>query len=212
MRTTKHLGVAVVFAVMAGACGGGGGADDTGDDAGDDTGGPDAGDDTGPDGSTAPDPQLYPLAVGRTWTYAVTSTYASCPGGAARTLAVTGESTTDGRATYDVTGFCGFAGHTSVDGDVVEEYYDWGPTGWMRALDEPVSAGHAWTTTNGSATFDMTYASEGTVDGHPDCWRVTQEVSYTTYWIYCRGVGLVRYELVDLAGGTIRAELVDTSF
>ena len=26
-------------------------------------------------------------------------------------------------------------------------------------------------------------------------------------WVYCRGQGLVRYEMVDLAGGTIRATL-----
>jgi hypothetical protein len=204
--TRPHVLIVLVLVLVVAACGGGGTADDTGDDTGADA----AGDDTGED--AAADTRLAPLEVGRTWTYDVTSTYPSCPGGAARVQQVTGTSTVDGRAVYDVVGFCGLAGRTSVDGDVVEDYYDWGPTGWMRALDEPVADGHAWTTTNGSATFDMTYADEGTVGGHADCWRVTQEVTYTTYWIYCRGVGLVHYELVDLAGGTIRAELVDTSF
>jgi hypothetical protein len=82
----------------------------------------------------------------------------------------------------------------------------------MRSLDEPVAAGHTWTTTNGSATFSMTYSNAGTVGGYSDCWKVTQNVSYTSYWIYCRGVGLVRYEMIDLGGGTIRAELRGTSF
>jgi hypothetical protein len=157
------------------------------------------------------DDRLYPLEVGRTWTYEVVSTYASCPGGM-REQRVTSSGTTDGRATFEVKGFCGLTGNTHVDGDRVEEYYDWGPVGWMRSLDAPVADGHTWQTTNGSATFGMTYASVGDTGGYADCWKVTQEVSYTSYWIYCRSVGLVRYEMIDLGGGTIRAELRSKSF
>jgi hypothetical protein len=157
------------------------------------------------------DDRLYPLEVGRAWMYDVTSTYPSCPPGQRETR-VLGTGTTEGRATFQVKGFCGLTGNTSIAGDQVEEYYDWGPTGWMRALDEPVAAGHTWTTTNGSATFTMTYSDAGTVAGYTGCWKVTQNVSYTTYWIYCRGVGLVRYELIDLAAGTIRADLRGKSF
>lgn len=170
---------------------------------------PDATSDDGPQPKPTDD-GLYPLAIGRTWTYAVTSTYASCPGGS-REVRVLGEPVVDGRKTFQVRGFCGLVGHTSVEGDRVEEYFDWGPKGWMRALDTPVVEGHTWQTTNGSATFGMTYAKT-TVAGYSDCWKVTQQVSYTTYWIYCRGTGLVRYELVDLAGGTIRAELTGKAF
>ncbi len=157
------------------------------------------------------DDRLYPIEVGRSWMYDVTSTYPSCPGGT-RGMRVISAGTTEGRPTFQVMGFCGLTGHTSVAGDRVEDYYDWGPTGWMRALDEPVVAGHTWTTTNGSATFTMTYSDAGTVGDYADCWRVTQNVSYTSYWVYCRGVGLVRYEIVDLAGGTIRAELRGKNF
>jgi hypothetical protein len=165
----------------------------------------------GGDSGSASDDRLDPLAVGRSWTYDVTSTYASCPAGSIDTT-VLSAGTTDGRATFEVSSFCGETANTSIDGDRVDDYYDWGPTGWMRALDEPVEADHTWTTTNGSATFTMTYSDAGTVAGHPNCWQVTQNVSYTTYWIYCRGVGLVTYDLVDLAGGTIHAELSSTSF
>jgi hypothetical protein len=167
---------------------------------------------TSPDASPADGMQppandsLYPLEVGRVFTYAVTSTYPSCPGGT-REMRVLSKGTTEGRATFEVKGFCGLVGHTSVEGDRVEEYFDWGPKGWMRALDTPVQDGHTWQTTNGSATFGMRYSTT-TVAGYDECWKVTQQVSYTTYWIYCRGAGLVRYELVDLGGGTIRAELV----
>jgi hypothetical protein len=187
--------VRVIVCLVLAACGAEGATSVDGDPGGGDGGG--GGDDD----------RLYPLAVGRTWTYDVTSTYPSCPAGQ-REMRVNGTGVTDGRPTFQVTGFCGITGNTFVDGDVVDEYYDWGPTGWYRALDEPVMDGHTWTTTNGSATFTQTYADEGTVGGRDDCWRVTQNVTYTTYWIYCRGVGLVHYELVDLGGGTIRAELM----
>lgn len=175
---------------------------------GDDGPGPDAG---AGSGSGSSDDRLYPLEVGRTWTYDVTSTYASCPAGTAETR-VLSQGTTDGRPTFSVQGFCGLVGNTNVDGDRVDEYYDWGPTGWMRSLDEPVSDGHEWTTTNGSATFTMTYSDAGTVGTYDRCWKVTQNVSYTSYWVYCRGVGLVTYEMIDLGGGTIRAELRSKSF
>ncbi|HEU0035542.1 MAG TPA: hypothetical protein VFQ53_33255 [Kofleriaceae bacterium] len=176
---------------------------------------------TGPDGggSNAPDGSggggatdgLLPLDVGRVWTYDVTSTYASCPGGR-HDQRVTGTSSVEGRDVFEVAGFCGLTGRTHVEGNIVEDYYDWGPTGWYRSLDEPVADGHTWTTTNGSATFTQTYDELGAYGGREDCWKVIQNVSYKSEWIYCRGVGLVAYEMVDLAGGTIRAELVSTSF
>jgi hypothetical protein len=164
----------------------------------------------GPDAAPGdPDPsdtRLLPLAVDRAWTYDVVSTYPSCPSGE-REQRVIGTGTIDGRSTFRVRGFCGLEGETNIDGDRVEDHYDWGPLGWTRMLDEPVEDGHAWSTTNGSATFGMHYEHAGSVSGHADCWTVVQEVSYTSTWTYCRGVGLVRYEMIDLGGGTIRAEL-----
>jgi hypothetical protein len=159
-----------------------------------------------PDGGNPGDPpandtRLLPLSVDRTWTYEVTSTYPSCPSGT-HEQRVIGTGEIDGRPTFRVRGFCGLEGETNVDGDRVEDHYDWGPLGWTRMLDEPVEDGHAWTTTNGSATFGMHYEDAGN-----DCWTVVQEVSYTSTWTYCRGVGLTHYEMIDLGGGTIRAEL-----
>ena len=163
----------------------------------------------GPDGPVPQPPpgedddvRLLPLRADRTWTYDVTSTYGSCPSGVVEQR-VLGTETVDGRDVFRVRGFCGSEGRTFVDGDTVEDYYDWGPLGWTRQLDEPVEDGHAWTTTNGSATFGMHYErAEGA-----DCWTVVQEVSYTSTWTYCRGVGMTRFEMIDLAGGTIRATL-----
>jgi hypothetical protein len=163
-----------------------------------------------PGSDPGPDTRLEPLAVGRTWTYAIDSTYASCPGGT-HDQAVTATETVDGHDAFAIMSFCGLVGHERLDGDIVEDYYDWGPIGWTRMLDGPVADGHTWTTTNGSATFGMMLSRE-TVAGRGECWRVTQQVSYTSYWIYCRGVGLVESEMIDLAGGTIHATLQSTSF
>jgi hypothetical protein len=162
-------------------------------------------DPTNPDapGTPGSDTRLLPLAVDRAWTYEVTSTYPSCPSGTVEQR-VLGTEMVDGREAFRVRGFCGTEGRTFVDGDRVEDYYDWGPLGWTRQLDEPVEDGHAWTTTNGSATFGMHYER---IDD--DCWTVVQEVSYTSNWTYCRGVGLTRFEMIDLGGGTIRAELTE---
>ncbi len=187
-------------------------------------GGPDGGAGEGPDpvvdggggggdgaGSGGIDRRLYPVEVGRVWTYDVTSTYASCPGGR-RDQRVLDQGTTDGRPTFRVSTYCGFEVHTSVQGSLVESYYEWGPRGWYRYLDEPVADGHTWTTTNGSATFTQTYEELGAYEGRERCWKVVQNVSYTSYWIHCEGIGLVHAETVDLAGGVIRAKLVSTSF
>lgn len=165
---------------------------------------------SGDDDDPVADTRLAPLAVDRTWTYDVTSTYPSCPAGE-HVQRVTGTGSIDGRSTFKVLGFCGLEGESFVDGDVEEDHYDWGPVGWTRMLDEPVAAGHAWSTTNGSATFGMHYEA-ATVPGRDECFTVVQEVSYTSTWTYCRGVGLVTYDMVDLGGGVIHAELRSTSF
>jgi hypothetical protein len=163
------------------------------------------------DGPAAADKRLQPIEVGRTWTYDVVSTYPSCPGGERETRIV-GTGTVDGRSTFRVAGYCGFEAHVSVDGDRVDSYYDWGPTGWYRQTESPVADGATWTTTNGSATFTQTYHVAPATGGYSDCWKVVQNVGYTQDWIYCRGVGLVSTTMVDLAGGTIRATLKRKNF
>lgn len=197
----------VVIAIFGAACGGGGNGEPGVDGAGGGDGGS-GGDGGGPNG---PDARLYPLEEGRVWTYDVTSTYPSCPAGR-REHRVLSKGTTAGRATFRVASYCGFQSDTSVEGSRVETYFTFGPTGWYRYLDEPVADGHTWTTTNGSATFTQTYDELGTYEGHDRCWKITQNVSYTSYWIHCEGVGLVHAEMIDLGGGVIRAKLVDTSF
>lgn len=176
---------------------------------------------SGTDGSTgtadltaaAPDRRLDPLEIGRTWTYDVKSTYPSCPGGM-RTKTVLGAVTVDGKAALEVEGICGYKTAVTQSGNVVESKYQTYP--WMRTLDEPVAEGHTWMTTNGAATFGMKYSSAGQVTTpagtFKDCWKVTQQVSYTQSWTYCPGVGEVSSTMIDLAGGTITYSLVKKNF
>lgn len=191
------------------ACGGGGAMGD------DDGGGDDVPADASGGGDGAgggdEDRRLYPLEEGRVWSYDVTSTYPSCPGGR-RDHRVIGKGTTDGREAFRVSSYCGLTITTSAEGNRVETFYDFGPRGWYRYLDEPVEDGRTWTTTNGSATFTQTYEQLGAYEGHEGCWKITQNVSYTSYWIHCEGVGLVHAEMIDLGGGVIRARLVEQNF
>ena len=106
--------------------------------------------------------------------------------------------------------------NVAVNGDVVDSELPLSPGQWTRQTDEPVEEGHSWGTSNGSASYALTYHEEGTVETQAgtfdDCWRVVQEVSYTAEWVYCRGVGLVQSNLVDLGGGGYSIELIDKNF
>ena len=121
----------VLVTALVAACGGGSGADGVDGATGADGHG------SGSGSGSGADDRLDPLEVGRSWTYSVTSTYGSCPSGMHDTRVIAA-GTTDGGPTYQVQSFCGLTGNTNVAGDRVEEYFDWGPTGWMRSLDEPV--------------------------------------------------------------------------
>ncbi len=162
----------------------------------------------------AKDDRLFPLEVGRKWVYDVTSTYASCPSGKG-TFEVVGKVSGSSKK-FSARTECGGEGTYTVDGDEVEAAYEWNPDLAMRLLDAKVEDGHSWTTTNGSATFDMTYEKVGALETaagtFDDCWKVVQQVSYTATWTYCRGVGLVASDLRDLAGGTIETRLKSKSF
>lgn len=171
-----------------------------------DAGSPDAG---------SRDRRLYPLAIGRTWTYQVQSTYPFCASGE-RTMAVLDSASVPRGEGFVLRSHCGFESVVLVDGDITESQNTTGSGGWFRMTDEPTLNGHSWDTSNGQASFSMTYEELGRVEtpagAFDECWRVTQNVSYTMQWVYCRGVGMVSTNLVDLGGGYIRAELIDTNF
>jgi hypothetical protein len=150
---------------------------------------------------------IWPLANGNSWTYDVTTfgSFPVCTGGS-QTSNVTQEHTLDGKDAFTVRSFCPAAGSSDfyADGDRVYLYYQ---NAWIVALDSPVAEGHSWTEVNSSFTWHAT-----TTSGYSDCWKAQQNVTYTAYSIYCRGVGMVRNYSQDLNGGGWDAQLTSKNF
>ncbi|MFO0548468.1 MAG: hypothetical protein U0271_08785 [Polyangiaceae bacterium] len=158
------------------------------------------------------DNRIDPIATGHSWTYDVTQlgNFAYCPTGTV-TAETLSESELNGKHAFEISNFCsGIAPSLfAVDGDLVMvDYQDT----WVLALDPPVEEGHTWS--NGTSTF--TWHAEGSVTvpagTFDDCWRATQNVTYTAYTIFCRGVGPVHWYSSDLNGDGFDAVLSAKNF
>lgn len=164
--------------------------------------------DTSSTGSDPFDDRLFPLEIGRVWTYEVTPSGAvpTCAGGTF-SEEVLGVVEVGGEPAFEMTSFCTAVDRTvfRVDGDVVD--LDNGGR-WIRVLDEPVEEGHGW---NSTGPIDYTWRSEGSVTvpagTFESCWTRVQVVSYTAETTFCRGVGMVRSLSSDLSGAGWDAEL-----
>ncbi len=214
-----RLARVLAIGLVLGGCGGAGGGDDSVDAAagGDgssvaDSGGATDGAGSG-DGANGGDDRLYPVEVGRSWTYQVAAVGAGavCSPGSYSEV-ITGQESVGGRTAFAVDNWCSAVGTTyaSVDGDLVETWYN---GGWITALDTPVEEGHTW---NMTSAVSYTWHDAGTVTvpagTFDDCWNREQNVSYTAYTIYCRGVGVVRSYSQDLGGNGWDAQLATKSF
>jgi hypothetical protein len=176
-----------------------------------DVGAVDAGADTGSPSTAAIDP----IAMGNSWTYAVTvaGTYPDCSNGGG-TSAVTQHQTLDGKDAYLITSFC--PGIQSVwysaDGDVVYAYN--GQT-WILALDAPVVDGHTWSNT--LETFVWKDVGSITVNAgtFANCFEADVQDEAQYYAVtFCRGVGPVKWHFRDTTGqngydAILTAETID---
>ena len=185
----------VLFALLA-ACGGstspagpdgGGGADS-------------AGSGSGTHGSD----KLYPLSAGAHWTFTVTAVGAGavCAPGT-YTQSIVSANPVNGRAAFQMTSFCsaitGTYDYAAGAGDEVDFNYN---NTWGTLIDGNLTEGHQWPYFNTSYHWERT-----TFPGHDDCWKAVQDVSYTAYLTYCRGVGLVESYSMDLNGAGWDAKL-----
>ena len=166
---------------------------------------------SGGDGA-GPDDRLVPLAVGRTWTYEVkdVGTGSVC-GPGTHPSTVLGHAVVDGRDAFQVTSFCTQVGSTNetVNGDQVDADYQ---GTWLHVTDVPVQAGHSWTYFNTSYTWEAVATITVPAGTFTGCWRAHQNVTYTAYQIYCRGVGVVESYSQDLAGNGWDAKLTAKNF
>jgi hypothetical protein len=152
---------------------------------------------SGGSGSHGSSDALYPLAMGETWTYSVTAVGAGavCSPGT-YTQQIVSANAVDGRPAFQMTSFCsaiaGTYDYAAGTGDEVDFYYS---GQWLVLVDPNLTEGHSWPYYNTSYHWERT-----TVPGHDDCWKAVQDVSYTAYMTYCRGVGLVESYSQDLNG------------
>lgn len=171
---------------------------------------------TNDDGGTssdtgAPDDRLMPLEVGRSWTYDVAAVgNGYCPTGS-HDSKVLGTSQQDGRTAFQVTSFCGTIGssYETVNGDQVDVDYQ---GSWNHYLDVPVQEGHSWPYFNTSYTWESVASITVPAGTYTNCWKAHQNVTYTAYAVFCRGVGMVESVSQDLAGNGWDAKLTAKNF
>lgn len=158
------------------------------------------------------DSRIDPIEVGRSWTYDVSQLgfYAACPSGS-HVSRVTGARELEGKTALTVESLCEGLGpyDYAVEGDRVFSY-DELASEWIVALDAPVEAGHAWS----DGTRDFVWESSGTVTvpagTFSECWSATEQVDYTSFTIFCRGVGPVHWHYEDGFGNGYDAKLTAT--
>jgi|SRR5579859_3926938 len=199
-----------------GSSGGGSGAGSgsgSGGSSGSSGSGGDAGASSGGDGGGGSN-KLFPLAVGYEWSYDVQNVGAgsACSAGTWK-QAITGTRTVDGRSAFDLTSFCSAAGQSEVapvgTGDEVDIDFQ---SSWLKLIDGTLAEGETWTYFNSSYTWHRETSVSVPYGTFTDCWTANQNVSYTAYQTYCRGVGMVRSYSSDLTGAGWDAKLTDKSF
>ncbi len=167
--------------------------------------------DAGTDGGPAKEAPIDPLAVGNTWTYAVTEvgSYPLCPSGT-HDGKVIGSSQRDGKLAYETQSLCARVGtyYYATDGDVV--YWDNAST-WVLVLDAPVAEGHTWS--NGVTAYVWHDVGRVTVTAgtFEKCFKA-QDTQGPSYTIFCRGVGPVRWSFRDSLGNGYDAVLTAKNF
>jgi hypothetical protein len=152
-------------------------------------------------GPVAPEDRLFPVEVGRSWTYELTyptGMLGVCPPGATELVQTITEAIEfAGRMAFKLQSACGGTpigepAIISVEGDQIETF---AAEQWLTTLDEPIEDGHTW-----SSQFmgEAVLSDAGTVTvpaGTFDrCWTVTADIGMGigSTGTFCRGVGLVR--------------------
>ena len=204
--------------LLACSTGGGGGDDDdaagTGASGGvGPGGGPVGGSGAGASGA-AGGGVLLPLAVGNGWTYDIADVGAGsvCAAGQG-TWEVIGAQAIDGKSAFEATSWCSGVSGTSfyAPGTGDEVFYDYNGQ-WLTMIDPTLQEGHSWDYFNTSYTWHQEPSVTVPLGTLSDCWTAEQNVSYTAYLTYCRGVGLVRSYSSDLTGAGWDAQLSAKSF
>jgi hypothetical protein len=155
---------------------------------------------------------LYPLASGNSWTFTVAAVGddVNCAPGS-YTQSIVSANDVGGRTAFQMTNFCtevsGTYDYAAGSGDEVDFYYS---DSWLTLVDPTLVEGHSWTYFNTSYTWHRETSVTVPAGTYDDCWTANQDVSYTAYLTYCRGVGLVRSYSSDLTSSGWDAQLASS--
>lgn len=159
----------------------------------------------------APDRRIDPIEVGRSWTYdvKVLGFYPLCEAGS-QVATARSSAPKDGKTAITVTSLCKNAGafDYAVEGDRVFSYL----AGWKLALDAPVAEGHTWSDGTRSYVWESRGVQTLPAGTFDECWSATVVARYTSYTVFCRGVGPVKWHYEDGLGNGYEAVLTAKSF
>jgi len=162
------------------------------------------------DGAVA-DRRIDPIEVGRSWTYdvKVLGFYPLCEAGSHIATARSAKPK-DGKTAIDVTSLCKNAGayEYAVEGDRVFTY----AAGWRLSLDAPVAEGHTWSDTLRNYVWESRGTQTVPAGTFDECWSATVVARYTSYTVFCRGVGPVKWHYEDGLGNGYEAVLTRKNF
>ena len=156
---------------------------------------------------------LYPMAQGDSWTFTVAAVGAGsiCAAGT-HVQQVVSANSVGGRAAFQLTSFCTGVSGTydyAVVGDNEVDFYYQGT--WLTLVDPNLMEGHSWPYFNTSYHWHRESSVTVPAGTYNDCWTAQQDVSYTAYLTYCRGVGLVHSYSSDLSSSGWDAKLASSS-
>lgn len=135
--------------------------------------------------------------------------YPACATGTFVSTAL-GSAPKDGKTAITVQSLCKNAGtfDYAVEGDRVFSYV----AGWRLSLDAPVAEGHTWS--DGLRTYKWESKGSVTVPAgtYADCWSATVVASYSSYTVFCRGIGPVKWHYEDGLGNGYEVNLKKVNF
>jgi hypothetical protein len=138
---------------------------------------------------------LFPLAIGKEWTYQVSKVGAGGICGEGTFTSKVGDSKElGGKTAYTVTPWCSGVSESGTyaagAGDEVFYYFN---KEWQVVLDGMVEDGHSWSFQG--LEYRWKKLGVQTVDGImlQDCWGAQRVDAPLIYDVYCRGVGAIRH-------------------
>ena len=126
---------------------------------------------------------LYPLAIGYSWTYAITGT---CSPSDQKTIV--SATPVDGRPAFQLSACSITVNFSTPGGDEVDVY---AAGSWLVLVDPMLVEGHSWIYYTTTFTWHRETSVTVPAGTFTDCWTAVPDVAGYPMNTYCRGVGPV---------------------